>query len=884
MTLINQAFSFFIDPSAASNTAILSISSIGLYFVYRPAATNNLSGQVRPGVSMYFVDTVNGVPNLANTDLYNNIARVEWEGVQTSSDATKETRFTFPHPIEVATGRTYAVLINYDNNEQYDLWVNRRGNNLVGTNTPSTGPSSQYGGVMFHFNNAIQDLAQITEANFASVWTPIHDIDPVFNCYIARYAVNGEPIFAMNTSPNTVISTTPIIYTYNANTRTISVSHPSPRVENIQFDPISSIKQPFVGPQQVHQASVFYPGGGVTATLASTQSDVIVANPTYSNGSPFLWSHIFGNYTGEKYITIWDHDSFDIRRIISNTSASLSLKLHEPTTFINSTANFVISPVATIDSFNKAFLTGSKQGLMFLRDSSANATCRFVSDAIDHTLTTIVSSGSGYANSDTIYIFGYDYAANKITGNYPAIIKLATDTNGNAAVLYFANLGAGFSNSANMVVVVANSSTNAATVNAATVNTSGGTGLTMNVVIGTTLLTEQTVNIFRHCKVLDIGLSDCFVSSNVTSASNTTLINGLTCQYYTVEDASVTGGFVTYLGRQTAELSLNTTIDMAAMANTPVYASRSNEFIIPYFGGAPNNLVNALDLYSNNVVVTYDATINNDYVSPSIGGFTTPVVAFGRYIINNDDTNEYTNYGNALARGIFKSISFQGQVNSNTQCEDIRVYITGWRYPNTDIKVYARVQNSNDLEQFDDEDWTLLRMIGNTSSFSNQIEATYGFCTEPNTAIMVGAVSTINASANITGSNTTFSSDVVAGDFVKVFDPLFANDNFVIAMVSAVTNNTLITVDSIFSTNTDVGIGGFELTNVLGKGGLSIAKVSYPHQAYTYGQNDNVAQYYNLNRQLFHEYSTVAFKVILLSPSFKHVPHISSIRAIGVSA
>lgn len=882
MTLINQAFSFYIDPSAAGNSAIVSISSIGLFFIYRPDAINNVSGQERPGVSMYLVDTVNDVPNLANTSLYNNIARAEWEAVITSSDATKETLFKFPTPIEVATGRKYAVLINYDNNEQFEMWVNRRGNNLVGTNVPSTGPSSQYGGVLFHFNNSIQDLAQATVANFASVWTPVQDIDPVFNVYVARFAVNGVPIFAMNTSPNTVISTTPIQYTYNANTRTISVTHPTPRMENIQFDPIASIKQPFVGPQRVHQASVFYPGGGVTATVASTQSDVIVANPTYSNGSAFLWSHIFGNYTGEKFITIWDHDSFDVRKIVSNTAASLSLKLDEATTFINSTANFVISPVATIDSFNKAYLTGSKQGLMFLRDSTANATCRFVGDAIDHTLTSIVSSGSGYANSDTIYIFGYEYAANKITGNYPAIIKLATDTNGNAAVLYFANLGSGFSNSANLVVVVANSS--AVTVNAASVNTSGGTGLTMNVVIGTTLLTEQTVNIFRHCKVLDIGLSDCFVSSNVTSAANTTLINSLVTQYYTVEDSSVLSGFVTYLGRQTTELSLNTTLDFAAMANTPVYASRSNEFVIPYFGGAPNDLVNALDLSSNNLVITYDATINNDYTSPSIGGFTTPVVAFGRFIINNDDTNEYTNHGNALARGIFKAISFQGQVNANTQCEDIRVYLTGWRYPNTDIKVYARVQNSNDLEQFDDEDWTLLKMIGNNSSFSNQIEATYGFCTEPNTSIMIGSVSTINASANVTGSNTTFSSDVVVGDFVKVYDPLFANDNFVIAMVSAVTNNTLLTVDSIFSTNTDIGIGGFELTNVLGKGGLSIAKVSYPHQAYTYKQNDNVAQYYNLNRQLFHEYSTVAFKVLLLSPTFKHVPHISSIRAIGVSA
>jgi len=883
VTLFNTAFTFYVDPSVIDNSPSISISSIGLYFMYRPSPTQNMSGLQNPGVTMYLVDTVNDVPNVANTVLFQNNARCEWNEINTSSDASVETLFTFRRPISVVTGKKYAIILNYDGNENFNLWTNRRGYNLVGTTTPSTGPSSPYGGSLFNASSLVQSLAELTAHDVSTLWTPVVDVDVKFNVYCARFAVNGEPVFALGTAPDEYIYSPSIIFDYDEANNVVMVEHPSPRIENIQFDPILSLKQAYVGPQKSFQYTIFYPGGGVTATVSSSMSKVITAAATLSNSAPFSWDDVFGTYTGDKYIVIWDTDSFNIRKVVT-VASNTQIVLDANTTFINSASYFMITPVATIDSFNESYLTGKKNSLMFLRDSNANSSVRFVGDAINHANVTISSGGTGYSNDETIFIVGYDYVANKIVGNYPAEIKLQTNTSGGVNSIAFANIGAGFSNVDNIQIVVANSITT--TANNESTNTANGSGLSLNIVVGSTILTEHVVNKFRGCKVLDVGISDCYVSSDILQTSNSSVINYITTTYYTEQDNTVPGGWVSYVGPQTVDITLNKTLESITWNKTPSIVSRSNEFVTKYSGGADNDQVDALNPYSNCVVISYDIKFNNDYVVP--GPFESPVVNFGRYIINDDWTNEQTNSGNALAKVIMQSIQFQGQVDPTKQSEDVVVYITGWRPPGTDIKVYARIKNNYDSEAFDDEDWSLLKMSANNISPINQVELTYGFTTEPNTTPMVGTITTTNNSANVTGSNTDFSG-LVQGDFVKIFDPLFVesglngtNANFVIAMVNSTpTDNTTLIIDTVFSTNTELGIGGPELADV---DGLNIAKVDYPHQAYTYIQNDNIVQYYNLTSEKFMDYGTIQLKILLLSDNFTILPHISSVRCIGLSA
>lgn len=102
----------------------------------------------------------------------------------------------------------------------------------------------------------------------------------------------------------------------------------------------------------------------------------------------------------------------------------------------------------------------------------------------------------------------------------------------------------------------------------------------------------------------------------------------------------------------------------------------------------------------------FQATLfsENDLVSPVID-LRKKSSLFIENIINNDDTNEHTKYGNALSRYVSKNVVLaDGQ-----EAEDILVYMTAYRPVNTDVKVYVKFLNPTDPETFDSKVWTELQ-------------------------------------------------------------------------------------------------------------------------------------------------------------------------------
>ena len=97
--------------------------------------------------------------------------------------------------------------------------------------------------------------------------------------------------------------------------------------------------------------------------------------------------------------------------------------------------------------------------------------------------------------------------------------------------------------------------------------------------------------------------------------------------------------------------------------------------------------------------------------------YSSPVINLGRKsatvienIINNDTTVEHTKYGNSSSKYISKTVVLaDGQ-----DAEDLKVYVTGYRPYETDIKVYAKFLNAQDSEDFDSKYWTLLNYANNT--------------------------------------------------------------------------------------------------------------------------------------------------------------------------
>src|SRR5687768_4082473 len=152
MAVFSGAQSWYLNPSVVANSATVDLAAIGMYFMYRPSATNNRSGIDYPGISMYLTSMREGVPDVSNSQIFQAVARVEWNAVMTSSDASLETLFRFQNPVTLETGKSYAFLWAYDGTEDFLPWTNVKGFNMVGTTTPSPGPSSSAGGAYFLYS------------------------------------------------------------------------------------------------------------------------------------------------------------------------------------------------------------------------------------------------------------------------------------------------------------------------------------------------------------------------------------------------------------------------------------------------------------------------------------------------------------------------------------------------------------------------------------------------------------------------------------------------------------------------------------------------------------------------------------------------------------
>jgi len=120
----------------------------------------------------------------------------------------------------------------------------------------------------------------------------------------------------------------------------------------------------------------------------------------------------------------------------------------------------------------------------------------------------------------------------------------------------------------------------------------------------------------------------------------------------------------------------------------------------------------ALGTFGTKGTATYEIQLTslNQFQSPVID-LNAKTFNFIHNRINNDGSNEYTNYGNALARYISKTIIL------DTVSEDFKLWITGYRPIGTDIQIYVKfINNDSDSELFDTKDWTPLDYINNTGS------------------------------------------------------------------------------------------------------------------------------------------------------------------------
>lgn len=853
------------------------------------------------------------------------IARKEWTDIVASRDASIPTYFEFQNPIFVPTDYEYAILIKFDGDEDFVLWYTKIGDPLVGnTQQISTGPSGKYIGNYFTFvsststnldagttqgisysNNALDantsgNSAVINSATpsvapdynpdpeyLASNWRAVSGVDLKFGVYVARYAHNGFPVMAntdilnnpaLNGNIPKGIDNTPIVVSNNL----VTMIAPSITMEWITFDLVRSTVNGIQEGEILYQDQVRYPGGAITPltiSVSNTDSNV-VANGAYvmPGGNTFNNSngvHNFVKNSQQPPLIFIDHGSgvVDLRSVVEVYS-NTAFRLNAPASVSNSSAHLFMAPVGTL--FNTGTIIRNNimysdlREIMTLIHSTANTTCRFANHTILDLTLPAASVGHGYNNSDYIVIRGYEYVANELLGGYPCYANIVTNPSGNVIALHVANAGCGFVNTswiagANIEILNANGAA------------SNGAGLTFTPVIGANIrsLFNHTTN-YANCEVVNLESHRLKPEITVNNPLGTSFTIAQRNMYMARSSSN------TFLGRTvvinenpaTIPVKIFKAQDLVVSDMESVIPSRSNQFVIGYANGViPDSSVYG-NYYSNASLYLFSAASNNDYQSL----FIEPEIInshYSKYLVNNDYTNENTNYGNAIAKHVMTKINFQ----ADRRAEDVLVWLTAWRPYGTDLKVFARVHNSLDPEAFDDKDWTLLECTDGNTVFSSRtdtsdfIELEYSLPYSPNSAYTCnGSANIVNVTTQtINGDGTNWLTELANGDLIKIYSPLFPN-NYIVSVVNVVSTSNLITISKPVSNNGLIGSG------------FKIDKLSHKKQAFKNIQNKNVVRYFNEDMVEFDTYDTIQIKVVLLSNNEYIVPKFDDVRGVGVTA
>jgi hypothetical protein len=189
--------------------------------------------------------------------------------------------------------------------------------------------------------------------------------------------------------------------------------------------------------------------------------------------------------------------------------------------------------------------------------------------------------------------------------------------------------------------------------------------------------------------------------------------------------------------------------EMDTYANTAT-ASSGYETIIPsethYFGeekviySRTNEVSNISSDRSNKVRVTLES--NSEYVSPVFDINTSHTIFVNNLISSNsyaegvNANSSITNISSAPSGGyaINKYISQAVTLADGQDAEDIQIFLSAYRPPTTDVKVYIKILNASDPDALAQKDWIeLMKQIdgeGLYSSISNRFdfkEFSFGF-------------------------------------------------------------------------------------------------------------------------------------------------------------
>jgi len=600
-----------------------------------------------------------------------------------------------------------------------------------------------------------------------------------------------------------------------------------------EFVNIDTISNTYMGEESVFQDFGGYANGSLSAnvTFYSKGTIAVSTNTMILVGTGTAFTNAATGFVPGDSIVITDGTAGNTDVIVVETVPNNTvITLNQSPTFTNAAAFFKKTAVALVMN------TDYPNSQLILSNSSSNSTVQWSASSIR--TYTIVAGGSGYNNTDYIVVSG---------ATVNATANLGTNGTGGIISINITNAGFGFTNTGTL------------SINAANGSASNGTGANVVAQLGATIRGALSGSFCNLNSFWDyhfasftpeilVKAPDVSVSNLYANFSNSDHVVSLANQFQVTADQYTLSPFDTCILSRAVEL------------NTP-----------------NSQLANVDGIYKSAYLLA-QLTVNQSnallFTSPYIYQEKLDIMSYISQI-NDSDYGETTNTGNCLSKSISVSVTFA----NNGLAETITLYSSIYMPIGTAVEYYAKVVNYNDPYSFSSQAWTPLTMTGGVGQFSSLVDTQdfiqYTFSVPPYPKSLftcTGTVTVANTGNTVILTSTNLSANLVAGDLIKVYSPIFSNAYFITVVSSSNSSAVVVTTGT---TN-----------NSVSGAGLVIDKIDplYKNTAFSDAQNNGILTYYNPGMVKFTQFSTMAFKTLLLSNSSYIVPRVNDFRAIGVAA
>jgi hypothetical protein len=825
----------FIAIEPTSGVEAVFLTKIDLYFQTKSSAF---------GVEVQIRETDNGFPTNKVLPYASKI--LSSSQVSVSSDSSVATTFEFATPVMLRTNEQFAIVVIPEAGDpNYNIWVGALGGTDVASNVP------------IYTNNQLGSLfISSNDLNF----TPVQNESLKYTAYVANFtSSSARAVFKNGFTDNLVV--TNLIGDYLKQEKLV-VSNNYLRLVSLT---ISGSNTFTVGER------VFQPAGAGIANLAQATAS---GNVYFANTTRVLMKDATGTFATANTIrgatsNLVATPSVANQSVITTAACNVITVPDANTThttdftvgnFIyvgkNTGANIQILQVTAADATNRTLTLAGN--VAFTSNVSSSAIIGRVRD--DANLTGNFASITGGDNKFLTITSVSSNVTNNFTGSNGALI--IGRTSGASAVISDV-LDIQYENITTTIPDIEPNLTHVAWSFSGTQNNSSRTSDSQSFSIANELpydfidktrVIMSRSNEFANPPSSGAGNSSLTVTAQLNTANSKitpyidTIRNSVTTVHNLVYPESSINGFIINYSNTNGNFAIGDVVQQSnstVTSNGTIFFSNSSVF---YVTNVTSSNVSSIATFN-----TANSTVNN--VSKAISANISAVATF----------NETGSIGSSATRYISKNVILAEQQDA----EDLVCYLTAYRPPGTDFKVYGKFLAGSDGDTFQSKDWSAMvetsspALISSLVNTNDLVELVYELPTSVQIIANSATVNTTSASVNVS-STAAFS----AGSFIYINDNPTGLIN--VRQITGVVNSTSLTVSSnlsITSSNASVGV---------------IPGLQSQAGAFKYANNSNIVRYITNGGSVFDAYKVFAVKVVLVSNNYHIVPRMADMRCLAL--